>query len=98
MKTHKFENGAFENDPFSLNAKTEFAPKQRHLKTRTFLCSKAVENNRIMAIKPVIGAFLTATNKRHCFEKRANNSVLLEQCERTAFSSTKTDRNENGAV
>ena len=25
-------------------------------------------------------------------------SIETEQCERTAFSSTKTDRNENGAV
>ena len=67
-----------------------------------------------MAFKVAIGALLTAINKRLCFEKGINNTVLLEQCERlsfslriylkteqcerAAFSSTKTDRNENGAV
>ena len=67
-----------------------------------------------MAFKFEIGALFTAINKRLCFEKEINNTVLLgqcervsfslriylktEQCERAAFSSTKTDRNENGAV
>ena len=60
-----------------------------------------------MAFNVAIGALFTAINKRLCFEKEVNNTVLLEQCERlsfskrihlkTAFSSTITDRNENGA-
>ena len=67
-----------------------------------------------MASKEAIGAFLKAVNKSLRFEKGFDNTVLLEQCERlsfswrihlyteqcevAAFSSTKTDRNENGAV
>ena len=67
-----------------------------------------------MVFKVTIDAFLTAINKRLCFEKGINNTILLEQCERpsfslriylkteqcerAAFSSTKTVRNENGAM
>ena len=39
-----------------------------------------------MAFKLAIGTFLTAINKRHCFEKRINSTVLLEQCESVSFS------------
>ena len=39
-----------------------------------------------MPLKVATGALLTAINKRLCFEKRINNTVLLEQCERLAFS------------
>ena len=40
-----------------------------------------------MAFNVAIGALLTAINKRLCFEKGVNNTVLLEQCERLSFSS-----------
>ena len=45
--------------------------------------------NRLLitvAFKVAIGALLTAINKRLCFEKGINNTVLLEQCERLSFS------------
>ena len=40
-----------------------------------------------MAFKVAVGALLTAFNKRLCFEKGNNNTVLLEQCERLSFHS-----------
>ena len=39
-----------------------------------------------MAFKVAIGALLTTINKRLCFEKGVNNTVLLEQCELLSFS------------
>ena len=51
-----------------------------------------------IAFQLAIGAFLTANNYRHCFGKGIGNTVLLEQCERISFSSTKTDSKQNGAV
>ena len=84
-----------------------------------------------MAFKVPIGAFYTTINKRLCFEKGINNTILLEQCklvlftfrfvyisfclhfvfmaylfkngprkkcERAAFSSTNTDKNEDEIV
>ena len=66
----------------------------------------------LLTTKVAIGDFLTDINKRLCVEKGLTtpncwsnmnayrfHSVLLEkvQCERAAFPSTKTDRNEKGA-
>ena len=69
--------------------------------------SHAIVNGLLITItfKFAIDAFLTAINKR-LFQKGMNsNTILLEQCElfengcqRPAFSSTKTDRNETRAV
>ena len=39
-----------------------------------------------MALKVAIGALLAAINKRLCFEKGIDNTVLLEQCEHLSFS------------
>ena len=50
-----------------------------------------------MAFKVAIGAFLTAINKRLCFEKGLNNIVLLEQCEHLFFHFIAYSF-ENGAV
>ena len=82
MKMHKFENGEFwKRSVFSVNT------KNRDIWARfKFLCWKAIEYNGIVVFKLTIGAFLTAANKRHCFEKGINNTVFLEQCERLSFS------------
>ena len=95
MKTHKFEN-----DPFSVGTpKTETFENASHSFVNRLLIT--------MAFKVAIGAFLAAIDKRLCFEKGINETILLEQCkhlsfslhiysnteqcERAAFSSTKTD-------
>ena len=53
-----------------------------------------------MAFKVAIGTFLKAVNKRLCFEKGLNKTVLLEQCERQSFSQRidlKTEQCERAA-
>ena len=39
-----------------------------------------------MVFEVAIGASFTDINKRFCFEKGINNTVLLDQCERLSFS------------
>ena len=87
MKTKLFEN-ANENGAFWKRSVFSVSTKNGDLWKRfTFLCWKAIENNGIMAFKFAISAFMAAANKRYCFEKGINNTVLLEQCECHCFHS-----------
>ena len=61
-----------------MNAKTETFQNAAH----SFVNRPLIA----MPFKVAVGALLTAINKRLCFEKEINNSVLLEQCERVSFS------------
>ena len=65
---------------------------------------KAIEYNNIVAFKLAIGAFLTATNKRHCFEKGLTTPFCWSNVNAYRFHSefirkrieTKTEQSERG--
>ena len=81
----------FESNPFAVRTqKTEAYENASYSLVNKLLIT--------MTFRVAIGALLTAVNKRLCFEKGISNAVLLEPCERAAFSLTKTDGSESEAV